>query len=89
MHISKHNRNCKWKLDTAKTMKLELKTVRKYCDKSRNHSLTFADLLSFHDSVSEDTQSKTVTALNAKHLQLIPYTKHGYIMYIYLILTIK
>ena len=62
-------------------MKFELKelesTVRK------------ADLLSFHDSVSEDTESKTVTALNVKHLQLTPCTKHGYILYIYLIQTIK
>ena len=58
-----------------------------FCEKSRNYSSTFADLLSFHDSVSEDTQSKTLTALNAKHLQLTSYTKHGYILYISLILT--
>ena len=47
-----------------------------------------ADLLSLHDSVSEDTQSQTVTGLNAKHLQLIPYTKHGCTC-IYIILTTK
>ena len=51
-------------------MKFELKRVRKYCEKSRNNLLTFANLLSFHDSVLEDTQSKTLTALNTKHLQL-------------------
>ena len=64
----------------TETMKLEFK---KYCEKSRNYSLTYADLLSFHDSVSEETQRKTLTALNAKHLQLTPYTNHGYILYIY------
>ena len=89
MDITKQNRNCKQKLDMAKTMKFEVKRVRKYCQKSRNCSLTVADLLSFHDSVSENTQNRTPTALNAKHLQLTPYTKHGYILYIYLILTTK
>ena len=39
--------------------------------------------------ISQDTQSKTLTTLNAKHLQLTPYIKHGYILYIYLILTTK
>ena len=34
-------------------------------------------------------QSKTLTALNAKHHQLTPYTKHGYILFTYLILTTK
>ena len=57
--------------------------------KSELKELTFAELLSFHDNVSEDTQSKTLTALNAKHLQLTPYTKYGHILYIYLMLTIK
>ena len=62
----------------ARTMKFELED-RKYREKSTNCWLPFADLLSLHDSVSEDTQSKTLTSHNAKHLQLIPYTKHGFI----------
>ena len=37
-----------------------------------------ADFLSLHDNASDDTQSQTLTALNAKHLQVIPYTKHSY-----------
>ena len=71
-------------------MKFGLKELES-SEKSRNNSLTlnFADLLSFPDSLSEDTQSKTLTTLNAKHLQLTPYTKHGYILYIYLIQTIE
>ena len=69
-------------MDTAKTMKFKLKELEITVRKAESTTLTLADLLSFHDSVSEDTQSKTLTALNAKHLQLTPYTKHGYILYI-------
>ena len=51
----------------ARTMKFELED-RKYREKSTNCWLPFADLLSLHDSVSEDTQSKTLTSHNAKQL---------------------
>ena len=70
-------------------MKFELKELERTVRKSEITRYNFSDLLSFHDRVSEDTQSKTLTALNAKHHQLTLYTKHGYKMYIYLVLTTK
>ena len=57
----------------AKTMKFELEQLQKPL-KSTNCWLPFVDLL----SLQKAHRVKHLTALNSKHLQLTPYTKHGY-----------